>query len=129
MSGSAKRAHEIARKIMKRNSFATMRDTREVYVFDPIRGVYCGWGDRMIEEEAEKSLRTESSIHLVNEIKDIVRRLTYQDRSAFDANNNVLVVGNGILNLETRELRPHTPDYLALRSIPVNYDPEADCPL
>jgi len=118
----------VAAQIMQGHHFMTVRDTKEIYVYDPTRGVCQPLGDRTIEELAEAELGHESSNNLVAEVVGKVRRCTYVNRSAFDADDNLLVVGNGILNLETRELRPHTPDYLALRSIPVNYDPEVDCP-
>jgi P4 family phage/plasmid primase-like protien len=37
-------------------------------------------------------------------------------------------VKNGILNLMTRELKPHTPDFVSLVQSPVEYDPKATCP-
>ncbi len=35
---------------------------------------------------------------------------------------------NGLLNIKTGELKPHTPDFLSTVRIPVKYDPNADCP-
>jgi putative DNA primase/helicase len=35
---------------------------------------------------------------------------------------------NGILVTHTRELLPHTPDYLSCVQLPIQYDPEATCP-
>lgn len=37
-------------------------------------------------------------------------------------------VKNGILNIYTRELLPHTPDFVSLVQCPVDYNPEAKCP-
>lgn len=37
-------------------------------------------------------------------------------------------VKNGILNLKTRELQPHTPNYVSLSQFPVVFDPNAECP-
>jgi putative DNA primase/helicase len=37
-------------------------------------------------------------------------------------------VKNGLLNTETNELKPHTPEYVSLSQSPVVYDPEATCP-
>jgi len=37
-------------------------------------------------------------------------------------------VKNGILNIYTKELIPHTPDFVSLIQYPVNYDPTAKCP-
>lgn len=38
-------------------------------------------------------------------------------------------VKNGLLNIYTRELKPHTPDFVSLIQYPVVYDPEAKCPI
>ena len=35
---------------------------------------------------------------------------------------------NGLLNIETGKLLPHTPRYVSLAQMPFNYDPEAKCP-
>ncbi len=40
-----------------------------------------------------------------------------------------LSLENGLLNLQTRELTPHTPDYFTLVKLPFNYDQDAICPL
>jgi P4 family phage/plasmid primase-like protien len=37
-------------------------------------------------------------------------------------------VKNGLLHVETRELLPHSPDFLSLVQLPIDYDPEAQCP-
>ena len=38
-------------------------------------------------------------------------------------------VKNGLLNIYTRELKPHTPDYMSLIQYNVTYDQNATCPL
>ena len=37
-------------------------------------------------------------------------------------------VKNGILNIYTKKLEPHTPDYVSLVQFPVDFDPNATCP-
>lgn len=50
-------------------------------------------------------------------------------RSAeFDTNPDVLNVANGILDLRTRELRPHDPAAMLTKLAGVNYEPGATCP-
>lgn len=39
-----------------------------------------------------------------------------------------LAVANGLLELRTRALIPHTPDYFTLTALPVPHDPAATCP-
>lgn len=36
---------------------------------------------------------------------------------------------NGVVDLNTLELQPHSADYIFLGKLPVKYDPEADCPV
>jgi P4 family phage/plasmid primase-like protien len=40
---------------------------------------------------------------------------------------DVLNVKNGLLNVRTRELLPHSPEHLSPVQIPVDYDPKATC--
>ncbi len=47
----------------------------------------------------------------------------------FDADPWLLNVQNGILDLRTGELRPHSREAMMTKIIPVPYDPEAECPL
>lgn len=46
------------------------------------------------------------------------------DRPSLDTIN----VLNGLLDVATRQLRPHTPEYLSPIQLAVAYDPEATCP-
>ncbi len=41
----------------------------------------------------------------------------------------ILNLKNGLLNIYTRELKPHTPHFVSLVQSPVEYDPEAKCPI
>lgn len=41
----------------------------------------------------------------------------------------VLNVANGMLDLLTGTLKPHDPAYLSYRQVPVEWDPEAQCPV
>ena len=41
----------------------------------------------------------------------------------------LLNVINGVVNLRTMELLPHSPDYRFMLRCPVSWDPDADCPL
>ena len=40
----------------------------------------------------------------------------------------MLAVGNGVLNLVTRQLSPHTPERFTISGLGVNYVPDATCP-
>jgi putative DNA primase/helicase len=50
-----------------------------------------------------------------------------RDRGNKPSPKNLIVVSNGILDLETEELLPHSPDFLTMTALPFAYDPEAKC--
>lgn len=50
------------------------------------------------------------------------------DLRLFDRNPDEIVVENGIVDLRTGELRPHSPENLVRKSAGTSYDPEAQCP-
>lgn len=63
-------------------------------------------------------------------ISDKLMCLRSLDRVAFnpeqaEPNENIINVKNGLLNIETKELTPHTPDYVSLSQIAVEYEPNA----
>lgn len=48
--------------------------------------------------------------------------------SNFNNNEHIYNVSNGILNLDTLDLIPHSPNYLLTCKSPVEYNPDAECP-
>lgn len=46
-----------------------------------------------------------------------------------DDKGYIINVKNGLLNIYTNELVPHTPDFVSLIQYPVEYDPYAKCPV
>lgn len=50
------------------------------------------------------------------------------ERKDFDQHPMLLNVKNGVLNLETRELLPHSPEYLFTQQARANWNPQAECP-
>src|SRR5439155_10292146 len=96
-------------------------------------GVYLPGGEAIIARTTEDNfdkagLDHVSNIHYVHEVLGHVRRRTYVPRNVFDSDPIVLNLKNGLLDLRTYELKPHTPDYPSLSQLPVTYDPRANCP-
>jgi putative DNA primase/helicase len=52
-------------------------------------------------------------------------RRTYHKRSEIDADINIINLKNGLYNIETDELRPHSPDYLSINQKPITFNPKA----
>ncbi len=114
--------------VMKRFSFATMKDTGELYALDA--GVYRPNAESLIRAEVEMVLFEEEDSAkktLVEEVVDAVRRRTYIDRSEFNPPGKLCLL-NGVLDISNLEFGPHSRPDRFTRQLPVGYDPSAACP-
>jgi len=119
-------AKRLADLIMSENIFVTTKDNEEVYVYKD--GIYLPHGEVVIKQKVQQYLGEEANRYRAEEVVAHIKRSTYIDRSRFDNNLNLIAVKNGVIDLRTGELLPHSPDYFLTVKIPVVYDPDADCP-
>jgi len=73
-------------------------------------------------------LKSTASNHNIAEIIDHIKRRTYVSRDKFNRDPCILPVKNGLLNIKTDQLGQFTPEKIYTYSIPVFYDPDAECP-
>ncbi|MBA7712207.1 hypothetical protein ES703_121178 [subsurface metagenome] len=66
--------------------------------------------------------------HTVSEVKNHIARSTFTDRERFNTEKYIINVKNGLLDVRTRELKPHSLDFLSTVRIPIIYDSQAKCP-
>lgn len=126
----AQKNAKIAKKLMAKFFFKTDRDSNVIYIYNDKRGVYTTGAESYIRESVQWELKEDTTKHAVSEIVDYIARSTItREGEEFDSNPDLLVVGNGVLNVITKQLAPHNPSYLAMRSVAVDYDPLAECPL
>lgn len=123
---------KVADIIMHYVNFATLDDTEEIYYY--YQGRYVPGGETLIAKIVQEAFRkidihARVSRHYVNEIIGHIQRSTYTKRSEFDKDLWIINVKNGLLDVRTLELKPHTPEYLSMIQIPVEWDPDAYCPL
>ncbi|MFH1031093.1 MAG: phage/plasmid primase, P4 family [Chloroflexota bacterium] len=109
--------------------FATFSDTEEVLVYAGGRYVYKG--KELIKYECQKRVGITRliSIRVITEIIGHIQRSTFVNRLNFNTSLNVINVQNGLLNLNTRVLSPHTHEFLSTIRIPVIYNPGTECPV
>jgi putative DNA primase/helicase len=111
---------------MQKHRFVTFEDTREVMVYR--NGVYVPNGENVIAKVVQDALGDYSKKHHIAEIVNYIQIETSVPRSAINHDTTKINVKNGLYNLETGELEPHSPDFISIVQIPVYYDPDADCP-
>jgi P4 family phage/plasmid primase-like protien len=94
-------------------------------------GVYRPGGEDHIAVRAKEVLNNSSasakwSTHRVREVTEYIRvdAPLLWERPPTDRIN----IRNGILDIESGRLRPHTPDFFSPVQLPVKYDPDAKCP-
>ena len=117
----------LTARLMTEFSFKTMRDNDEIYYYHNDIGVYLAFGDSIIKEYVEV-LDPNIKTYQVNEIVQKIKRRTYVDRDRFDENPDIINVQNGLLNIWTGDLKDHSPDFLSIVQLPINYDSDKKCP-
>ncbi|MDK2783462.1 MAG: putative primase/helicase [Thermococcaceae archaeon] len=121
--------HLVADILLANFHFATMVDTEEIYYYEA--GVYKAGGEILIKKVLQNAFRKlnihdKLNQHFVNEVLEHIRRSTFTERSEFEW---IINVKNGLLDLRTLKLNPHTPEYKSLIQLPVIWNPNARCEL
>ena len=110
---------KVAECIQKNNSFVTARKTEEILlyngkIYDKLQA------ETIIKEETEK-LIPNCTTHNRQEVINKIKAQTYVDLEDFDSDPNLITLENGILNLKTMLVSPHTPDFHSRVLLPVEY--------
>lgn len=117
----------VARQLARDFHLKTLRDAGEVILYYQ-DGIYHRGGETLVKEEVERILGSRAQTNTTREILHHIKAQTYVSLSDFSNDPNILNLKNGVLNRETLELKPHNPDFLSLVQLPIEYDPEAECP-
>jgi len=110
---------------IEEHHFKTVSDTKKIYHYE--HGVYLDNGETVLETLIGAEFPELIDNKMVSDILGNVKRRTYTDRDLFNA-RRVINVKNGLLDLGTMQLQPHTPDYLSTAQLDVLYDPAAKAP-
>ena len=110
---------KVCQELQTYYNFVTLRKTEEILlyngkIYDKIQA------ETIIKEDTEKLIPNCTS-HDRHEVINKIKAQTYADLEKFDTDPNLITLENGILNLETLELRPHTPKHLSRVLLPVEY--------
>lgn len=77
----------------------------------------------------EKMLTREAKMRQITDAEGQWRLMARRDIKDLNSNPYVINLRNGLYNVKDDRLTEHTPDYLSIVQLPVNYDAKADCPL
>ncbi|MFH1607753.1 MAG: phage/plasmid primase, P4 family [archaeon] len=112
--------------LRKKYNLLTFEDTQEIFVYKD--GVYYPKGDRLLASHAQHILADLGSSHFISETLAHIKRSTYQKREKLLEPKLKICLQNGILNLETMQLEPHTPRVVFFNKLEINFVSSADNP-
>ena len=115
--------HVVHSRRMGNHTIAS--DGYDLFIYDSDTGRYVPADDRLrsvLADFMEREWSPARVNHILTWYRDSAPRLW--DTPPLDRVN----VLNGILDLESRQLEPHSPDFLSPVQINAAWDPEAECP-
>lgn len=113
----------------KRFIFATRMETDAVYYYKDDLGIYKPDAEAIIKSELELHFKHQVTKHIISEAVARIQRLTMHSTSEFNAQDRMLCLRNGVYDLNTKTLLPHSYKYLFLNRLNVIYNKDATCPL
>jgi putative DNA primase/helicase len=109
-------------------SIVTNRESEHVYCYDETRGVYAEDGKQSIKEVLIDGLKHRYKPSRGNNIVEQIRPQTYKTTGELGGPAGLICVGNGVLDLATRERFEHSPEHLFLSDYNTDYDSAVECP-
>lgn len=116
---NAEKIDNVATYLQKIYVFITIREGEEILLYDG-RIYSNSEAKTLIKEETEKLIPQCTTLDR-NEVINKIKARTFTSIKKFDSDPNLITVLNGILNLETMNLTPHTPNHLSRVLLPVEY--------
>jgi putative DNA primase/helicase len=116
------------RLLRKEYDFITVRDNEQMYCYNPETGVYESNAKQVVKARLEEMLERHYSSHEAREIIGRLKAGGYVDREDFGQSCSSVCVANGVVDIETGEVSDFSPGYNFRSRLPVEYDPEAECP-
>lgn len=125
-----KATERVVEELLKNYKIHTIRhDVKsEMWIYQD--GVFVPEGKTHIKEIIRKILDYKFSSQFVNNIISKIEADTYISEKEFfsSVNKDEIPLKNGVLNLDTKELREYSTNDVFFHKIPVEYNPESNCP-
>jgi len=117
----------LADALLKFRKFVTFTDTKEIYLYNTLTGIWEANGETVIHEAVQASLKELAKKKHEQETAFFIQGETYTDRRTFETPARYINLRNGVYDLEADALLPHSPDFHFFSTLPLVYDPKAKC--
>lgn len=117
----------ISELLMKLYHFKTIGDSKkEIYYYED--GIYKKNGEDFIKSRVQNWSEGRIKNNQVNEIVGQIQRSTFEDREVLDNQDpRFICVKNGILDLMSKKLEPHSPKRIFTTKLNWKWNPNAKC--
>jgi P4 family phage/plasmid primase-like protien len=121
----------IVDEIMQHFDIYRIRDdnNKEMWIYKD--GVYVEHAQTYLRTYIEKRIQKAYKERFANRVIDRIaakEKVVIDKDDFFEAKKDRICLENGIYDLSTGELTPHTPDEIHFQKIPVEYKEDAECP-
>lgn len=122
--------YEASETLLSTHDFVNVRESDELYIYDPDEGIYRDRGQREVREITREGLGRFFGRVEVSEMCEHIRAVSTRPYDDLGGPEQHIPVRNGVVKLEAgqRDLIDHSPDYRFLHRAGTEYDPEAECP-
>ena len=125
--GKKRARARTANDLIRRYHFATMRDTKELYVY--LNGWYQKKGEDIVSSEIRRLWAYQCTTGDMREIIEAhIKPQTYIEREEFNTDLERTCLLNGILNLQTGNLEEFDPKHKFTFQLNIKFDSQATCP-
>lgn len=120
------RAAYVAKELMEEQTYVTRRKDEMVFRYLHDKGIYEMFAETYVKQETRRKLGKHTSSSKQSEVLNFIQVSTYKDIE--ESPEHLIVLKNGILNIQTGKLEPFNPKCFILNALNVEYNPKADCP-
>ncbi len=127
--GTPRKVSMIAEWLQSEQRFHTQGKHFHLWRYDPDIGVWTKDGEDFIRRIVTQMTNADYRSHICNETVNMIQNLSYDKSIELGGPAEILVLKGGRLNLTTKKhLKGFDPEEYQIAAIPVDYDPNADCP-
>ena len=124
-----KAIYNIATHLVNKENFKTIHGAKKEEIYMYSQGVYTNNAEEYIKKNVQEILQEKNNNYIINETIGHITRKTFISSQEFkEGGKEYICLQNGILDINTLTVIPHTPDKIFLNKIPINYDPTKECP-
>jgi len=99
----------------------------DFYIYNKDIGFYKKWHDQEIFKLVKNTIGFEYSVHKIDEVIRCLQADCFKDPD-FIVNHSYLNLKNGLLDINTFELRAHTHKVVLTTQLQIKFEPRAACP-